>query len=1023
MTSFSFCVDMDAASDDASFNTMSSMFDAMLNEALWFAAGLLIFRLVLPRIWSGPGGQKKAVVVATCSKHDVTTASVSTSSKAISAAAAAGRYQEVLATWKREKDLGPMLPEGLQAVALALAELDPSALCRELSAHLSRFSEELLCLDIFYMLVDSILQSSKPGLAVDLADALLAVPVMRADVDTGEDLRICLSLFGSAAKADQSCDQSCPLAVAALWGYICGKHIGLALKHILDMHEHGVTVPAKAFTALVRVSTAAGVHRGSNGKDAATTAAAAPAAGAWMPEVVDTLQPVPVPSEAIGIALADCLARDDLRTAVKLEARLRKHKQLSYSTLEPLLKLSAKLNEDRALQLFQEMQDNGYFLSEGLCGLLLSRCGESRHLRLAETVIAYLKAKGMMTLAIYKTLMKVYATSQLFDKACGLYYDLKEDRIEPDRVMYGCLVKFAVKSGQSELVAELFEKVQGDTQSYSWLIRSAGQTGNVSRALELLQKLKSMSSDGPPPASVYNSVLDACLSNGATQEADKLLQEMREHRLMTLVTYNTLMKGLCSNGQLAKARGLLEEMRSNGLCPDCASFNCLISAAVSSLNFADAWDILEEMENQGLSPDHYTLSILMKAARKAKRPIDANRAMALLDRSEVDIGSDDVLLNTVVDACIYRKDHRRLRRILESLDMSSLTPSVQSYGLLIKAHSCIKKPEKCWKLWNDMLARHLRPNDVTLSCMMDSLVCDGKVEQAAQLLEQWESQLKPNTVVYSTLIKGFASQGDAEKAVEMYQEVKNRGLQMNQVAFTALIDAHVRASKMEQAEDFLKQMQEDGIEPNTITYSALVKGYSRMGNLDRALKTFDDMLSRGLEADTVIFNTLLDGAIRASRFELCDQVLAEMSKHEVQESNFTLSIIIKMWGKRKCLGAAFKVAREKTKTSSQRLDSQVCTCLISACLHNHAPERALEALHEMISWPNCDGPDASTYNMLMSGLLRCGWAKEAAAVATESLQARFSPSQEVLAQLFKSLQKAGLQQELLSLDQLLRLGS
>lgn len=145
----------------------------------------------------------------------------------------------------------------------------------------------------------------------------------------------------------------------------------------------------------------------------------------------------------------------------------------------------------------------------------------------------------------------------------------------------------------------------------------------------------------------------------------------------------------------------------------------------------------------------------MKAARKAKRPIDANRAMALLDRSEVDIGSDDVLLNTVVDACIYRKDHRRLRRILESLDMSSLTPSVQSYGLLIKAHSCIKKPEKCWKLWNDMLARHLRPNDVTLSCMMDSLVCDGKVEQAAQLLEQWESQLKPNTVVYSTLIKGF----------------------------------------------------------------------------------------------------------------------------------------------------------------------------------------------------------------------------------------------------------------------------
>jgi pentatricopeptide repeat protein len=258
---------------------------------------------------------------------------------------------------------------------------------------------------------------------------------------------------------------------------------------MLNMHQQNVKVPAKAVTALVRVAAATSIH-GSNEADAAATAAAAS-----IPEVVDTLRQVPVPAEAISIALADCLSRDDLRTSLKLEVRLRAHRQLSYGVMEPLLKLSAKLNEDRALQLFQEMQDNGYFLSEGLCGLLLSRCGESRHLRLAETVSSYLKSKGMMTLAIYKTLMKVFATCQLFDKACRLYYDLKADGIEPDKVMYGCLVKFAVKCGQSELVAELSEKVQGDTQNYSWLIRSAGQAGNVSHALELLQKLKSMNDD------------------------------------------------------------------------------------------------------------------------------------------------------------------------------------------------------------------------------------------------------------------------------------------------------------------------------------------------------------------------------------------------------------------------------------------------------------------------------------------------------------------------------------------------
>lgn len=46
------------------------------------------------------------------------------------------------------------------------------------------------------------------------------------------------------------------------------------------------------------------------------------------------------------------------------------------------------------------------FLSEGLCGLLLARCGEARHLRLAEAVQSYLRCRKMTSLATYKTLMK-----------------------------------------------------------------------------------------------------------------------------------------------------------------------------------------------------------------------------------------------------------------------------------------------------------------------------------------------------------------------------------------------------------------------------------------------------------------------------------------------------------------------------------------------------------------------------------------------------------------------------------------
>merc|ERR1719210_266890 len=114
----------------------------------------------------------------------------------------------------------------------------------------------------------------------------------------------------------------------------------------------------------------------------------------------------------------------------------------------------------------------------------------------------------MMTLATYKTLMKVYACCGLYDRACDLHDQVIADGLEPDHVMYGCLVKFAVKCGRTALSHEFFERARGgDIQNYMWLIRAAGREGNIDRAMELLRRLQSLQSGGLDIA-VYNCALD-----------------------------------------------------------------------------------------------------------------------------------------------------------------------------------------------------------------------------------------------------------------------------------------------------------------------------------------------------------------------------------------------------------------------------------------------------------------------------------------------------------------------------------
>jgi len=965
-----------------------------VNEAAWFAAGFLLFRLALRynllpariELWTpqalktksnkagnSPGANKQRcrATQAICDRSD------------------AGDHQAVLAKWNevRAEAGAPSLQlVALEAVAEALTICEPSRLADELTQYLS-LHPLMARPSNTHGLVATILKAGRdPDLAQTFIEQMQAEKMQSAVTAKVQDMILghfaAKGLYAKVtthlARREPDSETWTSGLNAAIRGFFQGGHLKLAMKCMQEVQEMGRPISPASAAALLDASC--------NKKDVS------------IPKVLDILGGTNLPTESAAAVMSTCLKKDDTVAARKLESQLRGQGQVPFAVLEPLLKLAAKHDEEWAQQLMQEMQERNMFLSEGLCGLVLSRCGEARHIQLAEVIQRYLRDRKMTSLATYKTLMKVYATCELFERACDLYDDVLADGITPDSVMYGCLAKFATKCGRDALQDRLFsaasEKPEGgDVQNYMWLIRSAGQRHDVARAVSLLRQLqhqKAVMVD----AATYNCVLDVCMSNGAMQQAETIFQEMQQKKLQNLITYNTLMKGYAMKGDLTRARRLLQDMQEAGLKPNSASFNCLISAAVTGGDYQQAWTIFESMRKCGVEADSFTVCILLKIVRKASKRRDAQRALSVLDASKVDICKDEVLLNTVLDAAIHLKDTRRLAWLLRDFEAATLLPSVQNYGLIIKAYACLKQTKKCWSIWHEMTdkaQRGLVPSDVALSCMLDSIVSAGQVEEAVTLFDQWRELVPPNTIIFSNLIKGFAAQGDAERALDMYSQLRAEGLKMNLVAYSTLIDAQARAGKIEKAHALLQEMREDGIEPNTITYSSLVKGHCREGDLDGALKVFEQMVANGVLPDTVMYNTLLDGSVRACRFSLCDQLLKEMAQSGAEPSNFTLSIVVKMWGKRKKLDKAFDTVRSHAEAESLQLDSKLCTCLISACFHNGAPKRALAALEEMKTWKYCDGPDAGTYEQLIEQLVKARLVPEAAAVAQEAVALACSP--------------------------------
>lgn len=865
----------------------------------------------------------------------------------------------VLCAWRACRSEAPSPAEVLELVVKAFLAIEPDKLTDEVIQHFRGHRAELVHSRHVTVVLDVVARAG--NIEVMEALAKIFVEEMRLPMH----MRIYEVLLGAYATAgdeakvvdlvseirSRSINLSSRAHCLMIKGFLKNGLVSGAMREICEMNKANFEVPSFAVMQLHRIAGDANragetfrtLHEGSG---------------------------VPLNAEASVIILENCQKRNNVTLAKLVEAAARKGGvPLPISAYDALLKLLAGSADPYAIDLFRELQEiTSLRISEGLCVAIIARCAESRFLRLAEAVVKYVRSRLSISIAVYSALMKVYAFCNMYDKACDLYDDILKDGLEPDALMYGCLMKFAVECGRTDLSRQLSEKTPClESQQYMSLIRAAGRDKDVDTACAILDRMKvsGFTIDG----AASNCVLDVCVGAGDIVRAQKMHADMCARGVVDIISHNTLLKGLCQAGDVRAVKKLLNTMSKMGVEPNDVSYNCMINAAVSARppNFKEAWTTLDQMEQKGYVPDGYTLSILMKALKRGGDHQDVARAFDLFDRSKVDVCSDEVLLVTVLEAGIRAHEVKRLESVLNTFHKSTLRASVHTYGALIKASGLLRRTARCWDLWHEMEHRGTEPNQIVVGCMLDALVNNNEVEKAVSLLEEIKGRVQPNAIMYTTLIKGFASTQQSDRAIEMWRRMRKEGMPMNQVSYNSVIDTQARVGAMDEAHEVIEAMKADRVEPDAITFSTTVKGYCVQGNLDKAFEVFRGMQKAGLVRDSVVFNTLLDGCVRHAKWDLADGLMEELEKSDfVAPSSFTLGILVKMYGRRKQLDKAFHVVAEMPRRFNFRVNNQVLSCLMCSCLGNHAPDRALEVFKQM------QAKDSKTYGILISGLTRFG---------------------------------------------------
>merc|ERR1719460_1292289 len=107
------------------------------------------------------------------------------------------------------------------------------------------------------------------------------------------------------------------------------------------------------------------------------------------------------------------------------------------------------------------------------------------------------------------------------------------------------------------------------------------------------------------------------------------------------------------------------------------------------------------MESVGVQMDAFTFSIMMKGLKSSTSGNnDLDRILKLMERAKV--VPDEVLVNSVLDACVRLRDVRRLSQVLDQFKAAGVAPSMNAYATLIRAYGHAHRLDQAWKVWREI---------------------------------------------------------------------------------------------------------------------------------------------------------------------------------------------------------------------------------------------------------------------------------------------------------------------------------
>ncbi|MCL7023761.1 hypothetical protein MKW94_001623 [Papaver nudicaule] len=197
---------------------------------------------------------------------------------------------------------------------------------------------------------------------------------------------------------------------------------------------------------------------------------------------------------------------------------------------------------------------------------------------------------------------------------------------------------------------------------------------------------------------------------------------------------------------------------------------------------------------------------------------------------------------------------------------------------------------------------------------------------------QWDEDF------FIELIYSYGKSGIVQESVNMFQKMKELGVERSIKTYDALFQVILRKGREAMARRFFNAMLQDGVMPTCRTYNIMIGGFFLSEKVKTAGRFFKEMQEREISPDGVTYNTMINGYCRVKQMEEAEKFFVEMKEKKLNPDVISYTTMIKGYVSTGRVDDGLRLFEEMTSAGIEPTDITYSTLLPGLCEADKMPE-------------------------------------------------------------------------------------